>query len=135
MAAFQHFDVLPLQLQGARNLRAGNRVRLAADLDQQGAQHRKRQRQLQLEAHAPAGLCADANVAAHAPDHVLNHVETDAATGDLRDSLLQREARQEKKLEQLGLGQLFRHRRGGESTRHDRLAHALHGPRRRRRPR
>ena len=104
MAAFQDFDVLPRQLQGAGDLGRGNGVRLTGDLDQQGAQDRERERQLQLDAQTAAGLGADTKVAAHAPDHVLHYVQADAAAGDFGDILLEREARQEQELEQLGFG-------------------------------
>ena len=59
-------------------------------------------------------------------DHVLHHVQADAAAGDFGDILLEGEARQEEKLEQLGLGELLGHVAGVASRlRHDRLAHAL----------
>ena len=114
-----------LQFQGPGDLSQWKGVRLAGHFHQQGAEDGERERQLKLNAQAAAGLFADSKIAAHAPDHVLHHVEADAAAGDLGDGFLEREARQEQELEQLGLGELFSDGRRRQFPFQDRLAHAL----------
>ena len=60
---------------------------------------------------AATRLGGDSKIAAHAPDHVLHHVEPDAATGDFSHGFLEREAGQKEEFEQLGLGELVGDRR------------------------
>ena len=99
VAAFQGFDALARQFHGPGDLSQREGIGFAGHFHQQSAQHRERERQLQLNAQAAAGLGGDTKVAAHAPDHVLHHVQADAAAGDLGDGFLEREARQEQELQ------------------------------------
>jgi hypothetical protein len=104
---FEGFDALALQSQGSGNLSQWKGVRLAGYFNQQCAEHRECERQLQLNAQAAAGLCAEPKIATHAPHHILHYVEADATAGDLGNGILEREAWQEKEFEQFGLGKLF----------------------------
>ena len=85
MPAFQGFDPASGQLQSAVDLGQRYGIRLVAHFHQQRAQHGKRERQIQLKAHALAGMAEDADVAANALDHVMNDVKPDAAAGNFRD--------------------------------------------------
>ena len=67
-----------------------------------------------MDLQSAAGLSRDLEIAAHAPDQVLHDIETDATPGDVRDGVLEREARQKEELQQLDLGELVRDRRQGQ---------------------
>jgi len=103
----EQLDLVFRELQRADDVGEGERIRLAADVDEQRAHHRKRERQLQEEARALAGHRRHAHGAAHLLHHVLHDVEADAAAGNVRDRLLHREAGQEQKFQQLRLAQFL----------------------------
>ena len=125
MTPLQRFDFLARQFQRSGDLREWNSIRLTRDLDQQGAQDRERQRQLELEPRSPTWLRAGPNGPAHVLDHVLHYVQTDAAAGNLGHVSLQCEPGQEQELKQFGLGELLRHRGQGKFLLHNGSAHAF----------
>src|SRR5205823_3004106 len=84
-----------------------NSVRLAANLDQEGAQDGEGERELELDTQAAARLGDQADGSAHAFYHVLDDVEADAASGDFSDSFFEGETRQEEKIQQFGLAQFL----------------------------
>ena len=71
----------------------GEGVGLAGDLDQQGADDRDGDRQLEDEPRPLAGPGGDADRAADRVHHAVHHVQPDAPAGDCGDRLLGREAR------------------------------------------
>ncbi len=107
-------DLRAVDHQDAVDPAEGEGVGLAGDLDQEGADDRDGDRQLEDEPRPLAGPAGDADRAAHRVHHALHDVEADAAAGDLRDLLLGREAGQEEEIEQLGLAEPSGHRGGGQ---------------------
>ena len=101
LMAFEQFDIRAAHVQRAVHVRERNGVRLARDFDEQAADHRQRERQLQLHARAEAGFVRDAHRAAHAFDDVVHRVEPDATARDLGDLIAQRKAGQQQEFEQL----------------------------------
>jgi hypothetical protein len=80
---------------------------------------------VQLEARAASGIGAHAQRAAQLLDHVLHRIEPDAAAGNFGDGVAHGEAGQEQEFQQLGLGELRRHRLDRQAAAHHRRAHAL----------
>ena len=95
MPPFQRFNIFAPQFQRPRDLCKGNGIGFAAHLDQQGAQHRECERQLQLHTQAAPRLGVHPQRAAHVFDHRLHYVQTHPAPGELRHRLLERKAGQE----------------------------------------
>ena len=122
LAAFEQLDPLSRQLERADDVSERKGVRLAADIHQQGANDRERERQLQQEARPLAGLRRNADGAAHLLDHVLHDIEPDAAPRNLRDGIFHREAGKEEELQQLGFAQFAGGLSVGEIPLYDRLA-------------
>ena len=71
---FEHVDIVVRKFERAAHVRERERIRLAADLDEQAADHRQRERQLQHEAHARARFVEDPHRAAHAAHLSLIHI-------------------------------------------------------------
>ena len=99
---------------------AGERegVGLAADLDEQRADHRHRDRQLQEKGRLPPRLRGHPDAAAHGLHHALHGVQAHPAARDLRDLVLGGEARQEEELEQFHVGELVGDLPGDEPAEH-----------------
>ena len=114
--ALELAQVLAIEHEDAVDPAQGEGVGLAGDLDQQGTDDRDGDRQLEHEPRSLAGPAGDPDRAPHRLHHALNHVEPDAAAGDLGDLFLGREPGQEQEVEQLGLAEPGGHRRGGQPT-------------------
>ena len=116
LLALELAQVVAVEHEDAVDPAQGEGIGLAGDLDEQGTDDRHGDRQLEHEPRSLAGPAGDADRAAHCVHHALNHVEPDAAAGDLGDLLLGREPGQEEEIEQLGLAQPGSHRGGGQSA-------------------
>src|SRR5260221_7788892 len=125
LAAFDRFDLLARHFERAGDPHEREGIRFAADLDEQRAQDRKRERQLQLKLRAFPWLRRNPDAAANLLNHGLHDIEPDAAPGDLRDAFLHRKAGEEQELKQLRLGQLRREFAGGELFRDDGVAESF----------
>ncbi len=112
-----------IDLERAPHVHQRERIGLAADLDQQAADHRQRERQLQHEAHALPRLVEDPHRAAHALDHLVHGIEPDAAARHVGDLLAHREPRQQQEFQHLGIGQASGRPGIGQALPHDRRAH------------
>ena len=77
--ALDRLDFVAGQSQGAVDPGQGEGVGFASDIHQKGAQDRESEGELELEAGSAAGLGADPDRATHAFDHVLDHIESEAA--------------------------------------------------------
>src|SRR3954447_21170941 len=80
---------------------------------------------MNLDPQAASWLSAHTNCPANAFHHVLDNIETDAATGDLSDGVFHGKPRQKEEFEQLGFTELFGHGRNREFFLHDGAAHTV----------
>ena len=111
LPALERFDPVARHLERAGDARQRQGVGFAADLHEQRAHDRERQRQLQRATRAAPGLGRQPHAAAHLAHHGTHHVQPHAPAGKLRHPVTRGEPGQEEKFEQF----LLAHPGGGVS--------------------
>ena len=90
------------------------RVGLARDVYNNRTEHRKRNRQFDLEARSLSRLGVNVDAAADRLHHRMNHVESHAAAGNLRYLGGGGKSGQKKKIQEFGFAELVGHVAAGK---------------------